>query len=609
MERRILLAVVLSIGLIFLVNTVFPPVQPPPAPLATDTVVSPSGVADGDSDTLAEPAEAVDGVLPGVGTDEPADRDAAARIAGEAELEADTIVVRSELYEYAFSTRGASVVGARLLNFQSYAEGDPEGAPVELVPEGESFLGFGIVVGSDTVRLTNRSFTPTESGLELSAAAPRDSLGFVYEFPPAGSARFVVTYHFRHDGYLIDVTGRVEGLESRGYALLSGFGPGLRSNEKNRDEDFGQLAMVTNGEESHVKSVGLGDLEAEEVRPAEGGPFHWVALKNKYFLAAAVAPDEGPMFGGATVRGLDGDHEGRVSMSLPVPAGGDGFRFGFYMGPQDYGRLDVIGQDLRNVNTYGYRWLQPVIRPLVAIVMPILTWMHSRFDLAYGWVLILFGVLMRVVLFPLYTKSMRAQIGQMRLQPVVQEIREKYKDDPQKMQQEMMRVYKEEGVNPLAGCLPMLVPMPILFTLFFVFQGTIEFRGVPFMWLPDLSLKDPLYIIPVVMGLSMFLLQWIGQRSMSTTNTQMKVLMYGMPIFLTFLFANFPSGLNLYYTTSNLASLPQQLYVARERKAAGVGQPESAAKSEAKPEKPHGKAGRGGSKSRGKRSSGRGGGG
>jgi YidC/Oxa1 family membrane protein insertase len=275
MERRILLAAVLSIGLIFLVNTLFPPVQPPrapPAPLATDTVISPSGAADGDSDAPAEPAEP-DAVLPGVGTDEPADPDAAARIGGEAELEADTIMVRSELYEYALSTRGASVVGARLLNFQSYAEGDPEGAPVELVPEGGSFLGYGIVVGSDTVRLTNRSFTPTGSGLELSAAAPRDSLGFVYEFPPSGSARFVVTYHFRHDGYLIDVTGRVEGLEGRGYALLSGFGPGLRSNEKNRDEDVSQLAMVTNGEESHVKSVGLKPRRFD--RPKAGRSTGW----------------------------------------------------------------------------------------------------------------------------------------------------------------------------------------------------------------------------------------------------------------------------------------------------------------------------------------------
>lgn len=581
MERRILLAVVLSIGLIFLVNTLFPPVQPPPAPPVSDTVATagdrPDTAREGVDDEIDEGVFEADGV---VEDDAAADPDAVARITGTQELEADTIVVRSELYEYAFSTRGASVVGARLLDFESYAEEDPEGAPVELVPEGGRFFDYGIVVGGDTVRLADRPFTPSDPGIELSADTPRDSLRFVYEFPPSGEARFVVTYHFRHDGYLLDVTGRVEGLESRGYALLSGLGPGLRTNETNRDEDLDQLAMVTNGEESNVKNVALKDVDPGEVRPAEGGPFHWVAFKNKYFLAAAIAPDDGPMFGGATVRGLEGEHEARISTSMPVPAGSAGFRFGVYMGPQDYGRLDVIGQDLRDVNTYGYQWLQPVIRPLVAIVMPILTWMHTRFDLAYGWVLILFGVLMRVVLFPLYTKSMRAQIGQMRLQPVVQEIREKYKDDPQKMQQEMMRVYKEEGVNPLAGCLPMLVPMPILFTLFFVFQGTIEFRGVPFMWLPDLSLKDPLYIIPVVMGLSMFLLQWIGQRSMSTTNTQMKVLMYGMPVFLTFLFANFPSGLNLYYTTSNVASLPQQLYIARERKAAGVGQPEPGAETE-----------------------------
>lgn len=607
MERRVLLAVVLSIGLIFLVNTIFPPVRPPPAPPSSDTVVAATEAAAENRERAADAADAeeVDAVFDRgsvAGGDEGADPDAVARITGAQELDADTIIVRSELYEYAFSTRGASVVGARLRNFRSYAEGDPEGAPVELVPAGGRFFDYGIVVGSDTVRLADRAFRPSGPGFELSADSPRDSLGFVYEFPGAG-ARFVVTYHFRNDGYLLDVTGRVEGLEGRGYALLSGLGPGLRSNEKNRDEDLSQLAMVTNGEESHVKNVALADVDPGEVRPAEGGPFHWVAFKNKYFLAAAVAPDEGPMFGGATIRGLDGEHEARVSMSMPVPAGSDGFRFGVYMGPQDYGRLDLIGQDLRDVNTYGYQWLQPVIRPLVAIVMPILTWMHTRFDLAYGWVLILFGVLMRVVLFPLYTKSMRAQIGQMRLQPVVQEIREKYKDDPQKMQQEMMRVYKEEGVNPLAGCLPMLVPMPILFTLFFVFQGTIEFRGVPFMWLPDLSLKDPLYIIPVVMGLSMFLLQWIGQRSMSTTNTQMKVLMYGMPVFLTFLFANFPSGLNLYYTTSNVASLPQQLYIARERKAAGVGQPDPGDEPESgagkEREKKRGKGGRGSSGRRG----------
>lgn len=583
MERRILLAAVLSIGLILLVNLLFPPVPPPAGPpasepmAAADTAAREGPLPEGGAAEGPTPEAEVPAVGAGQAIGAAADTTggaAADRITGaRAPLEADTVVVRSDLYEYAFSTRGAALVGARLLAFQSYTEGDPEGAPVDLVPENERFFRYGIAVGEDTVRMDERAFTPSATTLALAGEGARDSLVFTYDFPDPSTARFVVVYRFRSDSYLVDVRGRIEGLEDRGYALLIDVGRGLRSNEKNVEEDRGQFAMVTYGEEAGVESVQFGDVEDGEVRPAPGGPFHWVAMKSKYFLAAAVAPDGGPMFGGATIRGTSSDGEARVTTSMPVPAGTGGFAFDLYLGPQDYGRLDAIGQDLQDVNTYGYEWLQPVIRPLVAIVMPILVWMHTNFNLAYGWVLILFGVLMRVVLFPLYQKSMRAQIGQMRVQPIVQEIRDKYKDDPQKMQQEMMRVYKEEGVNPLAGCLPMLVPMPILFTLFFVFQGTIEFRGVPFLWLPDLSLKDPLYIIPIVMGLSMFLLQWIGQRSMTQTNTQMKVLMYGMPVFLTFLFANFPSGLNLYYTTSNLASLPQQLYIARERKAAGVGRP------------------------------------
>ncbi|MGI9038922.1 MAG: membrane protein insertase YidC [Gemmatimonadota bacterium] len=584
MERRVLLAIALSIGLIFLVNVLFPPVAPPPSEvLPGDTAAVAS---DGPGALAGRPDRPGTGDRPaaagGAGGAEVADgqpdsddrlvggADSADRAAAAAPAEADTVLVRSELYEYALSTRGAALVGARLLSFDAYRDDDAETTPVDLVPEGGQFFAYGIAVGGDTVRVTDRAFIPSARRLDLSPSNPRDSISFVHDFS-GRAGRFVVTYHFRHDGYLVDVTGRVEGLRDRGYVLLASLGRGLRSNEKNRSEDYDQYSMVTNGEENHVETVKFKDVEAGEVRQTPGGPFHWVGVKSKYFLLAAIAPTEGPLFGGASIAGGAEEHEAEVTTSLPVPAGSGGFRFSAYLGPQDYGRLNTIGQDLQDVNAYGYRWLQPVTRPLVAIVMPILVWMHTRFDLAYGWVLILFGVLMRIILFPLYQKSMRAQIGQMRVQPIVQEIREKHKDDPQKLQQEMMRVYKEEGVNPLAGCLPMLVPMPILFTLFFVFQGTIEFRGVPFLWLPDLSLKDPLYIIPLIMGASMFLLQWIGQRGMNVVNTQMKVMMYAMPIFFTFLFANFPSGLNLYYTTSNLASLPQQLYIARERLAAGVG--------------------------------------
>jgi YidC/Oxa1 family membrane protein insertase len=262
--------------------------------------------------------------------------------------------------------------------------------------------------------------------------------------------------------------------------------------------------------------------------------------------------------------------------TMPVPAGADGFVFDAFLGPQDFSRLDAIGQDLQNVNPYGWRWMRPLIKPLVGLILAVLTWFHTTFNLGYGWVLILFGVLMRVVLFPLYQKSMRAQMAQMRVQPQMKEIQAKYKDDPTKLQQEMMKLYKEHGVNPLGGCLPMLLPFPILITLFFVFQNTIVFRGVPFLWLPDLSLADPLYIVPVLMGASMLLLGWIGQRGMEVTG-QMKVMAYAMPIVFTFLFLNFPSGLNLYYASMNFASLPQQLYLSKERQAARQDQPEPAA--------------------------------
>jgi YidC/Oxa1 family membrane protein insertase len=571
MEKRVLLAVALSIGLIFLVNVLFPPVPQTVPAFGEDSTAQ---VATEPAPDLAE----VTGDEVGETLTDDTPGDAMARIDPGMTVQGDTILVRSDLYEFAFSTVGAALVSARLNEFEAYGEDDPEGSRVDLVRRGDSFLGYQVAIGADTVHVNNREFSVARREISLSANSPRDSLVFSYDFP-GSAARFVVTYQFEHDSYLVDVAGRVEGLEDRGYAIVTSLGSGLRTNEKNPSEDLGQMAMVTNGQESNVEVLKFNDLSAGEGRQVAGGPFHWIAVKSKYFLMAAVAPDDGPMFGGALAQSLGSEDAAAIRTVLPVPAGSGGFQFRVYIGPLDYGRLNLIGQDLQDVNSFGYRWLQPVSRPLVAIVMPILVWLHTRLSLAYGWVLILFGVLMRVVLFPLYQKSMRAQIGQMRVQPIVQDIRERHKDDPQKLQQEMMRVYKEEGVNPLAGCLPMLVPMPILFTLFFVFQGTIEFRGVPFLWLPDLSLKDPLYIIPVVMGASMFLLQWIGQRSMAVANSQMKVMMYAMPIFMAVLFATFPSGLNLYYTTSNFASLPQQLFLARERRAAGAEQEKTTGKS------------------------------
>jgi YidC/Oxa1 family membrane protein insertase len=566
MEKRVVLAVVLTIGVIFLSNRLFPPPEPPPGLVAPDSVLVNGSVPSADRDTgLLEESASGDSALAEPQTERGAD--VAQESVGLSEAPADTVTVTTDLLRLQFSTRGAVLESAEVLEHESFTPNGEGVHPAQLVRDGDRVFGYRVTVGGDTVRLDGQSYTVNRPELTLSESHPRDSLVFRYPFP-SGSAEFVVTYAFQLGSYLVDVSGRLEGIGDRGYSILTSLGHGLRTNEKNPGDDYRQLAYVVRGQRGGIASVNLDKVESGAVRAVDGGPFDWVAVKNKYFVIALVSLEGGSQFGGLLVMGEPAEHTARMVASLPAPAG-SGFGFQAFLGPQEYRHLEAVGRsrDLEHVNPYGWRWMRPIIRPLVGIVMVILGWMHGFLGLAYGWVLILFGVLMRVVLFPLYQKSMRAQMAQMQVQPLMKELQAKYKDEPQKLQSEMMKLYKEHNVNPVAGCLPMLLPMPILFALFFVFQSTIEFRGVPFLWLPDLALKDPLYIIPLLMGASMFLLSWIGQRGMEA-NPQMKMMTYMMPAVFTVMFANFPSGLNLYYATSNLASLPQQLYLSKERRAA-----------------------------------------
>ena len=256
----------------------------------------------------------------------------------------------------------------------------------------------------------------------------------------------------------------------------------------------------------------------------------------------------------------------RVRVEAAQTLGNDGsFSYRLFMGPQDYSRLSSLGQGMEEVNPYGWRFFRPIVRPFVSVIMVILAFLHTNLSIGYGWVLIVFGVAMRIVLFPLNHKAMKAQLRNMAVQPLVQEIQKRHKDNPEKLQKEMMRLYKEHGFNPLAGCWPMLLPWPVLIALFFVFQNTIELRGVPFLWLPDLSAKDPFYVLPVLLAISMFLMQWVSMRSLDQANPQMKMMMYIMPPMMLFIFLNLASGLNLYYVTANIATIPQTVWIANER--------------------------------------------
>ncbi|HET7468816.1 MAG TPA: membrane protein insertase YidC [Gemmatimonadales bacterium] len=469
-----------------------------------------------------------------------------------------TISVSSPLYAYGVSTQGGRLVSARLARYRSMAPED-SGRTAQILPRDSRLLGLTLITGRDTVPLESLAFTASADSLDATQGAP------LRLTTARGPLQVAIEYHFAPDDYRIEVKGHVTGMDPNGGTLLVGMGPTLANTEANLVENHRALAVVTR--RNDAERTDLGGLTPGEPKTVSG-PLDWVAFKSKYFVTGVLAYDStGGRISGTTIaaRPTTEKHptEADVRLALPVPASGD-FGYTAYVGPMEIDRLGRLGRGFDDVNPYGWPGFRTIIRPVAVGVRWLLVWMHEHLHLAYGLVLVFFGVMVRVLLWPLNQKAMRANMQLQAVQPLMKDIQERYKNDPQKMQQEMFKLYKEYNVNPLGGCWPMLLPMPVLFALFFVFQNTIELRGASFLWLPDLSRPDPLYVIPVIMGLSMYGLSKVGQIGMEP-NPQMKMMLYVMPVMMTFLFLNFASGLNLYYAVSNLASIPQQWLLARER--------------------------------------------
>jgi len=474
--------------------------------------------------------------------------------------------VTSPLYRLGFSTRGGALVHAEVLGYRSFAPADSR-RPVQLVREGEPLLAHRSISGpgTDTTAWTDWNLTPSATRVQVGPEGRETTLTFTGEH---GSTRIALEYRFLPGDYRLTVQGRAE----VGSTLLVGLGDGLRSVEADSMDDFRHYAVVTKA--AKTQSTAFQSFKPDE-RKILDGPFEWVGVKSKYFFLAALAVEENqPRLGAAVVQGgartvTASSLLGRstvatraaVAVTLPAPTGE--FRYDVYLGPLEYRRLAQLGHDLDDANPYG-GFLRPIIQPVSVLVVNILIWMHDRLRLAYGWVLVVFGILVRALLWPLNQKAMESSLRMQAVAPLMKQIQDRHKNDPERLQREMMRLYKEHNVSPFGGCLPMLLPMPVLFALFFVFANTIAFRGVPFLWLPDLSRPDPFYIIPIVMGLSMFVLSKVGQIGMPP-NPQTKMMLYFMPAFLTLLFLNFASGLNLYYAVSNIFSIPQQYLIAMRR--------------------------------------------
>src|SRR5256885_7004209 len=480
---------------------------------------------------------------------------------------AETVWVTSPLYRLGFTTRGGALVRAELSRYRSFAKVDA-GSAVQLVRDGTPLLVYQRTSGGDTTLVSDWALTPSATRVQVGSEGATLSFTGVRD-----GARFALEYRFFPAEYRFTVRGRMEGFGPAGATMVLGLGDGLRSVEADSMDDFRHYALVTKATKTQRTDFG-------SVKPGDrkilDGPFEWTGVKSKYFFIAALAVEENqPRFGAAIVEGgprtasassLFGRSavatRAAVAVTLPVPPAGE-FGYQVYVGPLEYRRLSQLGHDLDDANPYG-GFLQPIIQPVSVLVVNILIWMHDQLRLAYGWVLIIFGILVRLLLWPLNQRAMESSIRMQAVAPLLKQVQERYKNEPERLQREMMKLYKEHNVNPFGGCLPMLLPMPVLFALFFVFANTIEFRGVAFLWLPDLSRPDLYYIIPIVMGLSMFVLSKVGQIGMPP-NPQTKMMLYFMPAFLTLLFLNFASGLNLYYAVSNIFSIPQQYLIARRR--------------------------------------------
>jgi YidC/Oxa1 family membrane protein insertase len=280
----------------------------------------------------------------------------------------------------------------------------------------------------------------------------------------------------------------------------------------------------------------------------------WTSLQSKYFIMAAI-----PLAGAAEK--VTVAHEGGkllTTMQTPLLTlqAGERRQFDYllFFGPKEPAQLKAAGHGLELAINFG--WFDLLAQPLFHV----LTFFYGFLN-NYGWSIILLTVILKLIFWPLTHKSYASMKAMQKLQPEMQKLRDKFKNDKERLNKELMELYKKHRVNPLGGCMPMLVQIPVFFALYKVLLEAIALRHAPFMlWLTDLSDKDPYYITPLLMGASMFV-----QQKMTPTTAdpiQAKVFMF-MPVIFTFLFLNFPSGLVIYWLVNNLLTIAQQYYINR----------------------------------------------
>ncbi len=562
-DKRLLVAALLSLAVLILWQVVFPPPEPPPLPepMAVEEVVgeSPAPAEDPPAETEIEQGAGESSEDSDEGPLEGETAEPVARELVEARGE-ERVVIERNGTRATFSNRGAQLTSFELLDHESLS-----GGHVDLVRRRDNGVYlFGLTTGKDESSPFNDRLFVVERGTDDRG---RETLDYRYSGEEgAVYKRFV----FRDDG-LIDVSIGVEGDDRWGLVL----GPGIRNPSTRELEDRFARRSGVFLQGTDVSTVDSQGAEQATVLPGRG--MGWVGLQDSYFLSVVMPVNafESAVFLPVLVRQADGVNSferivGEVSgadsdlfreLELLIYPGSEEFSGIAYLGSKKYDKLSGLGYSLEDTVNLGF--FSFLARPLLWGLL----WIHDNVVSNYGWAIVLLTFLVRLILFPLTHKSTVSMKKMQALNPQIQDIRGRYKsklkdkkgrpnaEAQRKMNEEIMGLYKKEGVNPAGGCLPLLLQMPVLFAFYSLLSAAVELRGAPWiLWIQDLSLPDPYWALPIIMGAS----QYLQQKMMPAVGdpTQRRIMML-MPAFFTFLFIGFPSGLVLYWFSSNLFTIAQ----------------------------------------------------
>lgn len=540
MEKRAIVAALLMAGLLILYQSFFAhiPEAPPPAQKAD-----------------APAAKSAPSSAPSPGTPAPA---AAAPVAVPvAAVPLKTVQVTAPLYKAQVSSHGGDLSAWDL---------DYRGIKPMIVPGLLGPRGITVERAGQAPRVVD--FTVAGESLDVSKMAGRGEITFVGE--DGFGLRITETLRFRGNDYDVE---RIIRVENRGRApqeatIVIMWGTPVTwpkdVTEKFQGQHPTRVVRSVNGGVHHEELAKIVDVVSDG---------QWIGLESEWYLSALVA--QTPGFRLAEGKAGDAVQAGlRVALPTLQPGQNWDGRVLSYVGPKEYYRLKALGLGLEKSIYFGGFPLPQSYGglPMEWIAVPILWllgWFH-RYTQNYGVAIILLTILTKVVFFPLTLKSMRSMKAMQALQPQINALRSKHKSDPQRIQRETMELYREHRVNPLGGCLPMIVQIPVFYALYVALSVSVEMQNAPFicfghlfgmhLWICDLAAQDPTYVLPILMGVSMFVQQKMTPTMGDPRQAKMMLL---MPVVFTFMFLNLPSGLVLYWTLSNVLQIAQQLYMER----------------------------------------------